>query len=97
MKSSGTNRMGTVEAVVLAAENQIAILIENRNPRTKGAICVLFRKIDDFESRIERVSRMNFLQELARDLGESDEYFPDVLRKQRCAGSGKRQQLRHGE
>jgi hypothetical protein len=44
MKSSGTNRMGTIEAVVLAAENQIAILIENRNPRSKRAICVLFRK-----------------------------------------------------
>jgi hypothetical protein len=66
---------------MLADQNQIALLIENRNLRSYQAVRILIQKIDDFESRIECVSRMNLLQKLAGDFGEGDEYFPDVLRE----------------
>src|SRR6202035_5841033 len=53
----------------------------------------LRRESNNFESRIERISGMYFLEKLAGRLGKRDEHVSDVLRKERCPGSREREDL----
>src|ERR1700693_2361551 len=48
---------------------------------------------NNFESRIERISGMYFLEKLAGCLSKRDEHVSDVLRKECCPGSCEREYL----
>src|ERR1700723_1808200 len=48
---------------------------------------------NNFESRIECVSGMYFLEKFAGRLGKRDEHISDVLRKERCPRSREREYL----
>src|SRR5258708_27099008 len=48
---------------------------------------------NNFESRIERISGMYFLEKLAGRLSKRDEHVSDVLRKERCPGRREREYL----
>src|ERR1700693_6154150 len=56
-------------------------------PRRYLAVISLRCESNNFESRIERVSGMYFLEKLAGRLGKGDEHISDVLRKERCPRS----------
>ena len=65
----------------------------DRGPRRYLAAISLRGESNNLESRIERVSRMYFLEKLAGRLGKRDERVSDVLRKERCPGSREREYL----
>src|SRR5277367_2888812 len=62
-------------------------------PRRYLAAISLRRESNNLQSRIERVSGMNFLEKLAGRLGKRDEHVSDVLGKERCPGSCEREYL----
>ena len=65
----------------------------DRGPRRYLAANSLRGESNNLESRIERFSRMYFLEKLAGRLGKRDERISDVLRKERCPGSREREYL----
>src|ERR1700722_13105347 len=65
----------------------------DRGPSRYLAIISLWSESDNLESRIERVSGMDFLEKLARRLSKRDEHGSDVLGKERCPGSCEREHL----
>ena len=74
-------------------EHEFTALVMDRGPRRYLAAISLRGESNNFESRIERISGMYFLEKLAGRLGKRDEHVSDVLRKERCPGSREREYL----
>src|SRR5271154_5344006 len=74
-------------------EHEFTALVMDCGPRRYLAGISLRAESNNFESRIERVSGMYFLEKLAGRLGKRDEHVSDVLRKERCPGSCEREYL----
>src|ERR1700752_36153 len=68
---------------MLAVENEFASLIVDRRSRRDNARVPLRSKRDDFQCRIERISSVHLLQELAGGTGKRDEHGADVVWKER--------------
>ena len=59
-------------------EHEFTALVMDRGPRRYLAAISLRGESNNLESRIERVSRMYFLEKLAGRLGKRDERVSDV-------------------
>src|SRR6476619_6782537 len=89
-RSLGTSAQ---KILVFTSEHEFAPLVMDSSPRGYLATISLRGESNNLKSRIERISGMYFLEKFARCLGKRDEHVPDVLRKQRCPGSGEREYL----
>ncbi len=67
---------------VLAVEHELTSLVMHRRPRGYDAGVSLRCQLNDFELRIQRVSRVHLLQESTRGTRECHKYVADVLRKE---------------
>ena len=67
---------------VLAVEHELTSLVMHRRPRGYDARVSLRCQLNDFELRIQRVSRVHLLQESTRCARECHKHVADVLRKE---------------
>ena len=67
---------------VLAVEHELTSLVMHRRPRGYDARVSLRCQLNDFELRIQRVSRVYLLQESTRGTRECHKHVADVLRKE---------------
>src|SRR6476646_7369311 len=72
---------------VLAVEHELASLVMHRCPRGYDAGVSVRCQLNDFELRIQRVSRVHLLQEPTRGARKRHKHVADILRKERGTGS----------
>lgn len=66
---------------MFTGEYKFIALIEDGDPRCDKAIRPLRGKLDNLQRGIEGVAGVNFFQEFAGKLSESNEHFADVVGK----------------
>lgn len=79
--------MSAQKILVFPRDHELTALVVDCGSCRYLAAIWLRGQSKNFESRIERISGMYFLEKLAGCLGKRDEHVSDVLRKERCPGS----------
>ena len=64
------------------------------NRGSDDAIAPLSLQIDDLQSRVQGVARMDFFEKRAGELNERNEGLANVMREKRCARGCKRKHLK---
>ena len=72
---------------MLALENEFTSLVVHRRPRGHYTGVPLRSKRDNFQCRIERISGVHLLEELACRIDKRNENVADILREERSTWS----------
>ena len=81
MSSSVSARLEQI--FVPARQHKLSFLVEDGDCCGDDAVFSLTRKIDNLERRIQRISSVDFLKELAREFCEGNKGLADVMGKER--------------